>query len=98
MKQTDSGKSPEQSIIGTLTCDACFIGADILHTLAKSTLVQDIVETAGVMMCTKDLALQVCRGYVNSLKNTVINQLEGLIFSPQYVCTEYVAACDQKYY
>ncbi|CDW80649.1 saposin b domain-containing protein [Stylonychia lemnae] len=86
------------SIISTLTCDACWIATDLFHDLVSNYIVQDLVETAGILVCSTDLSFSICRGYVNSLKDVVIKQLEGIITSPKYLCTDALNICEQKYF
>lgn len=57
-----------------------------------------MAEDAAISICSSELDFWVCRGFVNSLAPVIIQNLEALIATPQYICTELVSVCEQKYY
>eukprot|EP00347_Sterkiella_histriomuscorum_P022876 403336826 len=87
-----------QTILRTLECEACWIVGQVLQNLIDSTTVQSYVETGAIFLCSSQLEFFVCRGFVNSLSGVIIENLQSLIVQPDYLCTEFVNMCDQKYF
>lgn len=56
------------------------------------------METGAILLCSSELNIWVCRGFVNSLSGVIIENLQDLVVSPEYICTEFIQFCDQKYY
>lgn len=90
-------RKPE-SVISAMGCEACWIVGQVVDSLVQYNTFTNLVETAAIGICNQELDFWVCRGFVNSLAPVIIQNLETLIATPQYICTEFVSACEQKYF
>lgn len=85
-------RKPE-SVISAMGCEACWIVGQVVDNLVQYNTFTNLVETAAIGICNQELDFWVCRGFVNSLAPIIIQNLEALITTPQYICTEFVSAC-----
>jgi hypothetical protein len=85
-------------VIGTLQCDACWIAGDVVESVMENKVFQGVIETGAILVCSMGLDFGICRGYVDSLADVIIENLLDLILTPGYICSEILAACEHDYY